>query len=122
MPNDDRTPAERLRMYVVLTVLVSILLLAAGLYALIGFIVIRHGTDAVPDALWLAAGTYGGSLVTWLVNSKAGSDTAPAGTPSDPLNVKTAELPLKVTQTDAAPPVATEDVAAGLPVTDLTAA
>jgi len=84
-----------------MTVLVGVLGLGWGLYGLIGYIVIEDGADAVPDALWLAAGTYGGALVTWLVNSKGG-DSQPAGTTSDPVNVKTAEEPLEVTSVETA--------------------
>lgn len=102
----DRTPAEALRMWVVLTVLIGIQLLAFGLYALIGVLVYRQGADAVPDALWLAAGTYGGAMVTWLVNSKGGNDSAPAGTPSDPVTV-TATEPLEVTSSQPPPAEAT---------------
>lgn len=115
----EKTPAESLRMWVVLTVLVGIQLLAFGLYALIGVLVYRQGADVVPDALWLAAGTYGGAMVTWLVNSKGGTDTAPAGTAADPVNVKTATEPLKVT--DAAPTPTGEPVGADLPVVALDA-
>lgn len=100
--------AERLRTLVVMTVLIGVLLLAAGLYSLIGFIVIRHGTDAVPDALWLAAGTYGGALVTWLVNSSHNTDASPTGSPADPVNVKTAVEPLEVTPADVRPDVPAE--------------
>lgn len=80
------TPTERLRGRVVLTVLGGVLLLAAGLYGLIGVLVVDQGADSVPDALWLAAGTYGGALVTWLVNSK-GQD-GPSGSPADPVTVE----------------------------------
>lgn len=116
------TQAEKLRTYVVLTVLIGVLLLAFGIYGLIGTIVLRSGADAVPDAMWLAAGTYGGALVTWLLNSKGGTDATPAGTPSDPLTVKTSDQPLDVTPVPAGPsPTAGDldmdgDVGAGLPV------
>jgi hypothetical protein len=121
MSTAERTPAETLRHCVVLIVLIGIQLLAFGLYTLIGYLCITKGADAVPDALWLAAGTYGGAQVTWLVNSKGGTDTAPAGTPADPVNVKTAEQPLEVTAASSGKHAAPE-VGEELPVVDLTAA
>lgn len=69
--------ADTLRGRVVLLVLCSITGLAFALYGLIGYLVVSQGGDAVPDGLWVAAGGYGGALVTWLVNSK-GNSTEPA--------------------------------------------
>ena len=68
--------ADTLRSRVVLLVLGLVGLLAIGLYGFIGYLLatapgpLTDRSAAVPDALWLAAGTYGGALVTWLVNSK----------------------------------------------------
>lgn len=68
------TPAEALRGRVVTFVLLAVIALSAGLYALVGALLWAKGTDAVPDALWLAAGTAAGTLFGWLNNSK-GQDT-----------------------------------------------
>lgn len=96
---NDLTHAEALRTRVVTLVLSGVLGLGAGLYVLIGLLLWKRDADAVPDALWLAAGTYGGAIVTWLNSSKG--DNSPAGTPADPMTVQTAKEPLEVTQTPA---------------------
>lgn len=70
------TPAERLRGRVVLLVIAGILALTAGLYALVGYLLVTKDASAVPDALWLAAGALAGSLTTLLANSKSDSNTA----------------------------------------------
>ena len=51
-------------------VVLAIIGLAFGLYALVGFLLVDQGAEAVPDALWLAAGTGAGTLGTLLLNSK----------------------------------------------------
>lgn len=80
------TPTERLRARVVTLVLWGQLGLAAGLYLLVGLLLWFRSGDAVPDALWLAAGAASGSIYAFLGNSK-GTDGQPAGTPSDPVAV-----------------------------------
>lgn len=93
------TAAEQLRARVVTTVVTGILCLAFGLYVLVGFLLIADGQDAVPDALWLAAGTQSGVLGTILFNGR--------GEPSGPQAV-TVEQPY-----GEPVPVAYEDGALG---------
>jgi hypothetical protein len=64
------TPAEVLRARVVTLVLCGVLVLVGGLYLLVGLLLWAKGPNSVPDALWLAAGTLAGALITWLNNSK----------------------------------------------------
>lgn len=93
------TPAESLRARVVTLVLVGVLSLAGGLYALVGALLWAKGTDAVPDALWLAAGTLAGALITWLNNSK-GTDASPV-----PVTVEQpSDQPVPVSYDDAGSP------------------
>lgn len=78
--------ADQLRARVVTLVLLGIIGLAFGLYALIGALLVTRGAEAVPDALWLAAGGFGGALITLLANSKGGPD----GGTGSPMPVTTA--------------------------------
>lgn len=68
------SPADRLRMRVVTLVLSGILGLAAFLYAGIVALLWVKGAEGVPDAMWLAAGGFGGALIALLVNSKGGAE------------------------------------------------
>lgn len=85
------TPAEKLRARVVTLVLVGILVLAGGLYALIGALLWSQGQDAVPDGLWLAAGAFGGALTSLLVNSKGEGPTEVTTAPGDVVATVAAE-------------------------------
>lgn len=76
--------AEALRSRVVLLVVVAIAVLTFGLYAEIGLLL--WAERAIPGELWLAAGTFGGALVTILVNSKGGAEGG-AGTVTEPTTV-----------------------------------
>lgn len=84
------TPTERLRARVVTLVLWGQLSLAAGLYLLVGVLLWFRGNDAVPDALWLAAGAASTAIYSFLSNSKGTDGQEPAGTPADPVSVTAA--------------------------------
>jgi hypothetical protein len=76
--------AADLRARVVLRDLNAVTVLAIGLYALIGFLLWSRGADAVPDALWLAAGIFGQALTGWLNNSKGGVEGGTGAGAGDP--------------------------------------
>jgi hypothetical protein len=81
------TTAAELRARVVLLDLKAVTALAIGLYALIGYLLKTEGADAVPDALWLAAGIFGQALTGWLNNSKGGVEGGTGAGPGDPTTV-----------------------------------
>ena len=74
------SPADALRAWVVKAVLLGILGLSFLLYVAIIAILLRERTaEAVPDALWLAAGAQAGILGALLVNSKGGAEGGQVG-------------------------------------------
>jgi len=95
------SPADALRARVVTLVLSGIIGLAFGLYALIGALLVTRTSEAVPDALWLAAGGFGGALITLLANSKGGPEGGVPGpvpvttAPGEALAVRRADEPAR---------------------------
>lgn len=65
------TAADELRAWVVRHVLYGHLILVVALYALVGYLLVTKNTDAVPDALWLAAGAAAQAIYSFLSNSKS---------------------------------------------------
>lgn len=70
----DLADPQALRGFVVRRVLTAQISLAVLLYLLVGYILIKQGQDAVPDALWLAAGAASAPIFSFLSNSKGGSE------------------------------------------------
>lgn len=90
--------AAELRGWVVKRVLHGIVLLAVLLYSLIGYLLITDSAEAVPDALWLAAGAAAQAIYSFLSNSKSDKDEVtirqPEGEPVPTTDVGAGELRL----------------------------
>lgn len=75
---------DKLRARVVTLVVCAIIGLAVGLYLLCGLLLWRNPDVELPGELWIAAGLFAGALVSFLSNSKGGSE---GGTPGGPVEV-----------------------------------
>jgi hypothetical protein len=102
------TPAK-LRATVVTRIVWALIGMTVGLYALIGALLIVHQMQngslegfVLPGEMWVAAGVFGGSLVTFLANSKGGAEGGTSGPvpvttePGDALVVREAPEPVRL--------------------------
>ena len=78
-------------------IVAAIIGLSFGLYALVAVLLFQDREAAIPGELWLAAGVFGGALVSFLSNSKGGQEGGTTGPlevvapPDQPLAVREAQ-------------------------------